>query len=123
MWIDEVAGVVARRHCAAPITTAAIDHLRFREPVFLNDTVVLLGKVTFTGRTSLEVRVDSYVENLAGERRLINTAILTEVAIGEDGKPTSIPPLLVENEFERAEFEAGKRRREMRQQLQLEYTK
>jgi acyl-CoA hydrolase len=111
MWIDEVAGVVARRHCGTEITTAAVDHLRFREPVFQNDTVVLLGRVTYTGETSLEVRVDSYTESLAGERRLINTAFLIEVSLGDDGKPVKVPPLIVENEFERAEFEEAGRRR------------
>jgi acyl-CoA hydrolase len=117
-WIDEVAGVVARRHCGTEITTAAIDHLRFREPVFQNDTVVLLGKVTYTGGTSLEVRVDSFVEDFDGNRRLINTAFLIEVALGEDGKPTPAPPLIVENEFEQAEFNAAQRRREFRRQVQ-----
>ena len=31
-WIDELAGIVAIRHCGATVTTAAIDNLQFRAP-------------------------------------------------------------------------------------------
>lgn len=64
-WIDELAGLVGRRHCGHEITTACIDNLNFKHPAFLNDTVVLVGRVTYVGRTSMEVRVDTYVEELA----------------------------------------------------------
>ena len=33
-WIDELAGIVARRHANANITTAAIDNLQFKAPVY-----------------------------------------------------------------------------------------
>ena len=79
-WIDILAEVVARRHCNRNITTASIDSLNFKEAVRLNELMVLHGKVTCVGNTSMEIRVDSYVENQDGERRLVNTAYLTEVA-------------------------------------------
>ena len=60
-WIDTVGAVVARRHAGCEVTTAAVDTLRFREGVTLNSTVVLVGTITYTGRTSMEVRVDTYV--------------------------------------------------------------
>ena len=31
MWIDEVAGIVAKRHCECNVTTASIDNLQFKE--------------------------------------------------------------------------------------------
>ena len=61
-WIDVLAGVVARRHCNSNITTASIDSLNFKEAVHLNELMVLHGKVTYVGNTSMEIRVDSYVE-------------------------------------------------------------
>ena len=61
-WIDVIGGIAARRHCGCAVTTAAIDNLQFREPVYVNEVVVLRARVTFVGRTSMEVRVDTFVE-------------------------------------------------------------
>lgn len=73
-------------HCGYEITTAAIDNnLNFKHAAYLNQTVVLVGRVTFTGRTSMEVRVDTYVEELDGTRRMINRAYVVMVAIDEKG--------------------------------------
>ena len=86
-WIDELAGLVGRRHCGHEITTACIDNLNFKHPAFLNDTVVLVGRVTYVGRTSMEVRVNTYVEELAtGIRKMINRAYVVMVAIDENGE-------------------------------------
>lgn len=71
-WIDEVAGVTARRHCETQVTTACIDNLQFKEPAFLGNMVVIIGRITYIGRSSMEVRVDSYVEDAQGFRRPIN---------------------------------------------------
>ncbi len=94
-WIDTIAGVVALRHCNTAITTAAIDNLQFREGVDQNSLVVLKGKLIHTGTTSMEVRVDSYVEDIAtGAQRCINTAFVIEVAVDANGRPTPVPPLI-----------------------------
>ena len=58
-WIDTVGGVVARRHSGREVTTACVDNLQFRSAVVINSTVVLVGKMTYVGRTSMEVRVDT----------------------------------------------------------------
>ena len=67
-WIDIVAGVVARRHSHHNQTTAAIDNLQFKAAVHLNDTLLLFGKITYVGHTSMEVQVDSFVEDMQGNR-------------------------------------------------------
>ena len=56
-WIDEMAGIVSRRHSGKMITTAAVDSLEFKAGAYQNDMVVLAGRVTYVGRTSMEVRV------------------------------------------------------------------
>ena len=97
-WIDELAGLVGRRHCGHEITTACIDNLNFKHPAFLNDTVVLVGRVTYVGRTSMEVRVDTYVEELAtGIRKMINRAYVVMVAIDENGRALPVPGLILES--------------------------
>lgn len=87
-WIDVVAAVTARRHCGKNVTTAAVDSLVFKSPAMVNDTILLEGHVTYAGRTSMEVCVTTYVEELSGFRREINKAYLVLVAIDADGKPT-----------------------------------
>ena len=80
-WIDELAGIVAKRHCVSEVTTACIDQLNFKHPVLLNETLVMIGRITYVGKTSMEVRIDSYVEDLNGMRRMINRAYVVMVAI------------------------------------------
>ena len=75
-WIDILAGVVARRHANCNVTTACIDNLRFRKAAHVNDIIVLRGRITHVGHTSMEVRVDTYIEDITGLREQINTAYL-----------------------------------------------
>ena len=113
-WIDEVAGIVAVRHCNTIVTTAAIDHLEFKDPAYSGQMVVLLGRVTYVGRTSMEIRVDTYTEDLDGTRKMINRAYLTMVAIDEQGQSVEVPSLILETDEQRAEHEAAIKRKEMR---------
>ena len=113
-WIDVVAAVEARRHAHAQVTTVAVDNLRFMNPAFLNETVRLDACVTWTGRTSLEVRVDSYVESLAGEERQINRAYLVFVAIDDKGVPVAVPPFQPQTPQEAEEWRRAEARREIR---------
>ena len=119
-WIDELAGIVARRHSNAIITTAAIDNLQFKAPVYAGQMVVLVGKITYTGTSSMEVRVDTYTEDLDGIRRVINRAYIVMVAIDEDGKPIPVPEIIPETEEQKMEYEAAIKRREKRKQRRTE---
>lgn len=115
-WIDTVGGVVARRHSGCEVTTAAIDSLVFHEAVAVNNTLVLDGCVTFTGHTSMEVRVDTFVEQLNGERHRVNRAYLVFVAIDEQQRPTAVPPLVLETDEEKQEYQNGELRQQLRKQ-------
>ena len=119
-WIDVVAAVVARRHSGCNITTAAIDNLQFKSGAFINNTLVLIGRITYVGKTSMEIRVDTYVEDLTGVRKVVNRAYLVMVALNEEGRPTEVPPLILETENERAEWEAGKKRHTLRSKRRKE---
>ena len=119
-WIDELAGIVAIRHCGATVTTAAIDNLQFQAPANVGDMIVLQGMVTYVGRSSMEVRVDTYREALDGSREMINRAYIDMVAINCQGKPMEVPDLLLETDAQRAEYEAARKRKQMRQQRRQE---
>lgn len=116
-WIDVVAAVTARRHSGKNVTTAAVDSLEFKAAAYANDTVVLVGTVTYTGNTSMEICVKTYVESLDGTRQLINKAFVIMVALDADERPTRVPPLLPETDEEKAEWEEGKERSAARKAL------
>ena len=113
-WIDVVAAVVARRHSGCNVTTASVDNLRFEGPAYANDTIVLCGYITYTGRTSMEVCVRTYVEELSGLKRLINVAYLVMVALNAEERPTEVPKLVVESEAEKREWAAACERNALR---------
>lgn len=120
-WLDEVAGLVAKRHTRSNVITASVDNLRFIHGAYQGEMVVIIGKVTYVGNTSLEVRVDTYTENLDdGMRHPINRAYFTMVALDENGKPKRVPRLALTTESERAEWQAAEKRREMRMKRKAE---
>ncbi len=116
-WIDVVGAVAARRYTGCAVTTVCVDNLTFLKPAYLNDTVVQEAAVTWTGSTSLEVRVDSLVERLDGSRELVNRAYAVFVALDEEDRPTPVPPFEPQTEEERAEYEDALIRRRNRMSL------
>ncbi len=113
-WIDVVGAVAARRYTQQAVTTVCIDNLTFLKAAYLNDTVVQEAVVTWTGRTSLEVRVDSLVERLDGSRELINRAYVVFVALDEEDRPAAVPPYVPETTEEKQEYAAAEERRRIR---------
>ena len=113
-WIDIVGAVAARRYTQSAVTTVCVDNLNFLSAAYLNDTIVQEAIVTWTGRTSLEVRVDSYVEQLDGTRRRVNRAYLVFVAIDDNDQPIPVRPFTPRTEAEIAEYEAAEQRRKIR---------
>jgi acyl-CoA hydrolase len=80
--------------------------------------VTFKANVNYAGRTSMEVGIKVIAENLETRaQRHTNSCYFTMVAMGEDGKPRQVPPLQIETEIERRLFEAGKMRKQMRQEI------
>jgi acyl-CoA hydrolase len=116
-WLDEVAGIVAKRHCMTNVTTAAVDDLTFLHGAYQNDMVVIKGKITWVGSTSMEVCVDTYVENVNRQREWINNAYFIMVALDENDRPVPVPKLILQTEDEHLAWERGEERRRLRNQL------
>lgn len=115
-WIDEVAGIVAKRHSGCNVTTAAVDNLTFHHGAYQNQMIVIRGKVTWVGTSSMEVCVDTYVENLSGVREKINSARFIMVALDRSDKPAKVPGLRLQTEEERQAWACGEERRRLRKQ-------
>ena len=121
-WIDVVAAVTARRHSGRNVTTAAVDSLEFKEAAYANDTLVIIGYITYTGNTSMEICVKTYVESLDGTRRLINKAYVIMVALDENERPTHVPGLILETEEEKLEWEQALQRKAERSRRKKEFS-
>lgn len=119
-WIDEVAGLVGRRHAQMNVTTGTVDNLRFLRGAYLRDIVVISGKVSHVANSSMEVKVESFVEKATGERELINRAYLTMVGIDENNKPCRLPRLILTTDEDRMEWEQAEIRRETRRKQRSE---
>ena len=87
---------------------------------YQNEMIVIIGRLTYVGTTSMEVRVDTYVENKEGVRKAINRAYFVMVALDENDHPVPVPQLILETEAEKAEWESAKKRREIRDQRKIE---
>lgn len=114
--IDMAAAVAAARHSGRPCVTASFDSVDFLTPVHVGEVCILKAKVTWAGRTSIEVAVDVYAENLlTSDRRHATTAFTTFVAIDPGtGHPAEVPPVMPETAAEQRCFAEANARREQR---------
>lgn len=112
--IDLCAYATASRYAGTICVTASFDRVEFHEPIEVGELVTLEGYITYVGRTSLEVTIEVYAENLiGGTRRHTNTARVTMVAL-RDGKPSPVPRLEWETREDKVRFLEGSLRRSMR---------
>lgn len=109
-WIDEPAGIVAKRHAEMNVVTVAVDNMYFKAGARVNDTIVLIGRLTHVGRSSMEVRIDTYCEALDGTRTMINRAYFIMVGTDEHQHPVEVPGLIIEGVTQQIENEAAQKR-------------
>jgi len=120
-WIDVAAAIAAGKHARKVVVTASIDALHFSAPIRLGDVVHIQAMVNYSARTSMEVGVRVDAENpRTGEIRRTVTAYTTFVALGDNGRPTEVPPVLPSTPEEKRRFDAAQRRRETRVKLAAE---
>jgi uncharacterized protein (TIGR00369 family) len=113
--VDEAGAIVAMRHAQKPCVTIAIDSMTFKQPVHVGQLMVCKARVTFVGRSSIEVQVLVHAEDLL--TRVVthtNSAYVVYVSLGPDGRPASAPALALESDEDRALFEAGAERQHRR---------
>jgi uncharacterized protein (TIGR00369 family) len=112
---DEAGALACMRHAQKKVVTVAIDSMTFRQPIKLGDLVILRAEVTYTGRTSMEATVEVHAENpVTGEQTHTNTAYMVYVALDDEGRPTTVPPLQAENEEEKQKMEQAQMRQARR---------
>eukprot|EP00980_Cylindrotheca_fusiformis_P005047 scaffold1069_cov143-Cylindrotheca_fusiformis.AAC.5 len=111
--LDALAGNIAFAHVQDPsmtIVTASVDRIHLSSIPTLETDLVLTGKVTYVGTSSMEIRMQCRNEADDNERYWME-AFFTFVATDPETKrPLKIPPLKTETLLEEQQFEAGKRR-------------
>jgi acyl-CoA hydrolase len=101
-WVDIAAAICAQRHSNREVVTASVDELHFIAPVYKGWVVNLKASLNFVAKTSMEVGVRVDAENpKTGETFHTVSAYVTFVALGENGKPTEVPGLILENETDK----------------------
>ncbi|MGK7377082.1 acyl-CoA thioesterase [Planococcus sp. 1R117A] len=117
-FIDEIAAITAMKHSGKAVVTASIDTVNFLSSARVGNVLLLEGVVISTGRTSMEVYVKAECQNIeTGEKTLTTTAILTMVAVSEDGKPTPVPGVVPETENEKQLFQSAQERKQRRMKI------
>ncbi len=113
--VDTAAGLAAMRHSRSRCVTAVIDSMTFEAPVHIGDLLHLDARLTWTGRTSMEIEVVVETEDiLAGTRIRTSTAYVVYVALDANARPTEVPPLITTTDEERDRWAAAERRRAVR---------
>ncbi len=112
--VDLAGSLAAVRHSRGPVVTASVDYMTFLHPIHIGQLVILKSQVNRVFRTSMEVGVKVFVENLrTREVKHTSSAYLTFVAIDKEGNRLPITPVIPETEAETRRFEdAGERRRQ-----------
>jgi uncharacterized protein (TIGR00369 family) len=113
--VDEAGAIVAMRHARKPCVTIAIDSMTFKQPVHVGQLMVCQARVTYVGRSSIEVQVLVHAENvMTREITHTNSAYVVYVSLGPDGRSASAPPLLLETDEDRSFFAEGEARQHRR---------
>jgi acyl-CoA hydrolase len=90
-WMDEVAFICATRFTRSRVVTVSSDRVDFHKPIPSGSLVELVANVKRVGRSSLQIQVDIFREEMFDDgREQVITGVFTFVAVDENKKPIAI---------------------------------
>jgi acyl-CoA hydrolase len=114
-WMDECSAIAATKLSRAVVVTVSVDGVSFKNSIDVGDIVVIKSKVTRTFRTSMEVFIEVWSENIPkGEKVKCNEAYYTFVALDDSRRPKPVPEIHPESEEEKRLYDGAIRRRQVR---------
>lgn len=114
-WMDIASALAAMKHSGAPVVTASVDNISFKNPIKLGNVVHIEAKVTRAFTTSMEVHIKVWGEDVIQQHKYkSNEAYFTFVALDSASKPQQIHQLIAETAGEKELFEGALRRRQLR---------
>jgi acyl-CoA hydrolase len=112
--MDRACSISARRHSRRIVVTASVNHVAFTQSVPVGSVVSIEAKVSRAFKSSMEVYVDVWFEDLESqERTKVNEGIYTFVAVDRTGTPVAVPELIPETELEKERHEGALRRKQL----------
>lgn len=89
--MDEVAFITATRFTKKICVTVSSDRIDFKRAIPAGTIIELIGRVSKIGNTSLEVKVEIFIEQMYSDiREKAITGNFTFVALDDNKKPTKI---------------------------------
>lgn len=123
-WVDIAGALAATRHARSGVATVQVDSIDFKHPIRMGEMVELYARVTWVGKTSMEVKVCVFAENLmTGESIWTNEAFLVFVALDQNQNPVPVPGLLIETEKDQEDWNLAVIRRDHRIRLKAQEKK
>lgn len=111
--VDNIAYVCAARYSRMVCVTAAFDRVDFHEPIHVGELVTYVARITYVGRSSMEVEINVYAEDITtGGVRHTNSCHVTMVAL-KDGKPAAVPRLECRTREDKVRFIQARMRRDL----------
>lgn len=90
-WMDEAAFICATRFCRKRTVTVSSDRVDFNRPIPAGTLVELVASVEKVGNTSMQIRVDIFLEQMYEDKReLAISGLFTFVAIDENRNPIGV---------------------------------
>ena len=121
--LDQVAYACASRYAGSYVVTLSVDQVMFRQPIHVGELVTFLAAVNHTGTSSMEIGIKVIAENIrTHEKRHVNSCFFTMVAVGDDGKPTQVPPLRPFSPDEQRRHAAAEVRKAMRREMEQRFS-
>ena len=114
-WMDIASALAAMKHSGAPVVTASVDNISFKNPIKLGNVVHIEAKVTRAFTTSMEVHIKVWGEDVIQQHKYkSNEAYFTFVALDSASKPQQVNQLIAETAGEKELYEGALRRRQLR---------
>lgn len=116
--VDMAGSIAAMRHARTPVVTASVDSMNFLFPIHIGQLVLLRSSVNRVFRTSMEVGVKVWGEDLrTGQVRHASSAYLTFVALDEHGQRVPIPQAIPQSDIEKRRWQEASERRNYRLEM------
>ncbi len=113
--MDKAAYACASKHAGTYVVTVTVEGVNFLQPIEVGELVSLHASINYVGRSSMVVGIRVIAENVrTGIQKHTNTSYFTMVAKDDDGKPTEVPPLLLETKEDIRRFMEAIKRRELK---------
>ena len=91
--VDIAGSIPAVQRAKGRVVTVAVNSFIFKQPLFVGDIVSFYTEIIKTGRTSITVAVEVFVQRNPAKPECLKVteATLTYVAVGEDRRPRTLP--------------------------------